>query len=205
MRIAHRHHGQRQRSRLAGKWHHPLAPCVTGCACARGAPGAGAGRSHRKGMSGSANTGAPMSTRDLAVCAASAAQSALAWSARGWGPWSVSPRSRTKRAKQRAPLPHCSTSVAVGVVDDVLEVDPLRRAQAARTGSGRHRTPKWRSPRKRYWAALRPKRPRVSSSTHKVVAGTLHFGELDSHGAIIGPLCSPTYGTRTYMGTKSVG
>ena len=62
-----------------------------------------------KGMRCGANTGAPMLTVTSPSASSRGAMMPAAVSTR-ISLLSVSPCSRTKRTKQRAPLPHCSTS-----------------------------------------------------------------------------------------------
>ncbi len=78
----------------------------------------------------------------------------------------VRPLSRTKRAKQRAPLPHCSTSPPSALwIRYSKSIPGAGEGRTLRIWSAP--TPKWRSARKRYWAADSPRHPRVSSSTTK--------------------------------------
>jgi hypothetical protein len=118
-----------------------------------------------KGTRAASKMGAPMST----VTRPSAPM-------RGWmmpasvctrtSVFSVSLCSLTKRMKQRAPLPHCSTSPPSALWITYWKSMPSAgEGRTVRIWSAP--TPKWRSARKRYCAAVRPSVPRVSSSTTK--------------------------------------
>src|SRR4051812_2953914 len=82
----------------------------------------------------------------------------------------LSPRARplsaTYRAKQRAPLPHCSTSPPSALWITYSKSTPgAGLGRTDRTWSAP--TPKWRSARRRDCSGERPPRSRVSSSTTK--------------------------------------
>ncbi len=104
VRIAHRQHRHRH-DRAAG-----MRAQARGARCASAPSGCGSRPAASKGTRAGSKIGRAHVDRRRGRRRPCAARSRPTASARARRPWSVRPCSRTKRRKQRAPLPHCSTS-----------------------------------------------------------------------------------------------